>query len=99
MYSTTSSDDNGYIIAEIAWDPKTFADMGDRNVMHQIISFFKGLESDKYFHDFGVMGKPKIVDMDVDAGVARVKFRCSETKGVMTLNYAGDDIVPLKGIS
>ncbi len=102
MYSTSSSDDNGYIFMEMSWDPEIMADLGTKNLQHQIVSHVKGLESDKYFHDFGIMGKPKIVDMDKDAGVARVKVRCSETRGVMTLSYGTDldksDPVSLKGI-
>ena len=37
MYSTTSAEDNGYVIIELAWNPKDFESMGDRNIMHQII--------------------------------------------------------------
>ncbi len=100
MYSTTSSDDNGYIIMDIGWEPELFEGMSPQNVQHQIISYIKGLESDKYLHDFGVMGKPKVTDFDQDAGVARVKVRCSESRGIMTMTYAGDeekDALPLVG--
>jgi len=101
MFSTTSSDDNGYVMMDIGWDPELFENMSPQNVQHQIISFIKGLESDKYFHDFGIMGKPKIIEFDEDAGVAQVKVRCSESRGIMTLTYGGelkDDVLPLKGI-
>lgn len=102
MYSTTSSQDNGYVFMDIAWNPDEMAGMHPSNIMQNIVSYLKRLESDKYFHDFGVMGKPKIVDMDADAGVARVKVRCSETRGVMTLTYGTDldktEPVPTYGI-
>lgn len=101
MFSTTSSDDNGYVMMDIGWDPELFKNMSPQNIQHQIISFIKGLESDKYFHDFGIMGKPKIIDFDEDAGVAQIKVRCSESRGIMTLTYGGelkDDVLPLTGI-
>lgn len=90
MYSTTSSEDNGYVFMDIGWDPDEMKGMHPRNIQNAIVSYVKGLESDKYYHDFGIMGKPKIIDMDADAGVARVKVRCSETRGVMTLTYGTD---------
>jgi hypothetical protein len=101
MYSTTSSDDNGYIMMEIGWEPDLFEGMSPQNIQHQIISYIKGLESDKYYHDFGITGKPKFIEFDQDAGVARIKVRCSESRGVMTLTYSGDeekDALPLVGI-
>ena len=99
MFSTTSSDDNGYIIFDIAWNPDTFKSMSEGNVQHQIISFIKGLESDKFMHDFGIMGKPKFVELDIDAGVARIKVRSSETRGVMTMTLPSEEmVVPVKGI-
>jgi len=101
MFSTTSSDDNGYVMMDIGWDPKLFENMSPQNVQHQVISFIKGLESDKYYHDFGIMGKPKIIEFDEDAGVAQIKVRCSESRGIMTLTYGSDlkdDVLPLKGI-
>ena len=99
FYSTTSSSDNGYVIFDLSWDPKTMEDMSPHNVQQQIISFIKGLESAKEYHDFGVMGRPRIIEMDADAGVAQVKVRCSETRGVMTLSYTDDTAsVPLTGI-
>jgi hypothetical protein len=98
MYSTTSAQDNGYVIVELSWDPAAFKGMGDRNIMHQIISYLKGVESDKHFHDLGVMGRPRIMDMDTDAGVARAKIRCSETRGLITLTYTGDEALPIEGI-
>ena len=101
MFSTTSAEDNGYIIMEIGWDPGLFKNMSPQNIQHQIISFIKGLESDKYYHDFGIMGKPKIVEFDEEAGVARVKVRSNETRGIMTLTYGGDledNVLPIDGI-
>ena len=99
FYSTTSSSDNGYVIFDLSWDPKTMEDMSPHNVQQQIISFIKGLESTKEYHDFGVMGRPRIIEMDAGAGVAQVKVRCSETRGVMTLSYTDDTAsVPLTGI-
>ena len=84
MYSTTSSSDNGYVFMDLSWNS---VDIHPRNIQQQIISFVKGLESKKEFHDFGIMGKIRIMDIDYDAGVARIKFRCSESRGVMTLTY------------
>lgn len=100
MYSTTASADNGYIFMDIAWDPEVMVDMSDQNIQQSLISYVKGLESTKEFHDFGVMGRVRIIDFDKDAGVGRVKVRCSETRGVPTLGYAGDldEPIPLSGI-
>jgi len=95
MYSTTSSSDNGYIFMELAWDPEYLEDMSDQNIQQQVISYVKGLESNKEFHDFGIMGRVRIVDFDKDAGVARIKVRCSETRGVPTLGYTGDSDSPI----
>lgn len=95
MYSTTASDDNGYIFMDIGWNPADFESLSPQNVQQQVISFVKGLESNKEFHDFGVLGRIRIVDFDSDAGVARVKVRSSETRGVPTLNYAGDVDQPI----
>jgi hypothetical protein len=99
MYSTSSSDDAGYIIMEVAWEPEMFADMSPQNIQHQVISFVKGLESMRQFHDFGFMGRPALTEFDADAGVARLKVRCSQTKGVFTLSYSESDpeseLVPL----
>jgi len=98
MYSTTSSEDNGYLMLDVAWDPEHFKNFSDGGVKHQIISFIKGLESDKYYHDFGILGKPKLTFMDLDAGVATVKVRSSESRGVITMQYTGNDPQPLTGL-
>lgn len=100
IYSTTASDDNGYVFMDISWDPESLSGMSNSNIQQSIVSFVKGMESDKYYHDFGIMGKPKIMTADMDAGVARVKVRCSETRGVMTMAYEGDidDPLPMRGI-
>lgn len=100
MYSTTSSSDNGYIYMDISWDPETMVNMSDQNIQQAVISYVKGLESNKEFHDFGVMGRVRIIDFDKDAGVTRIKVRCSETRGVPTLGYNGDvdEPIPLSGI-
>ena len=101
MYSSSSTQDSGYVTFELAWDPEQFEGMSEQNVHHQLISFIKGLESDKYFHDFGVMGKPKVMEMDIDAGVARIKVRCSQTRSVPALHYTldPDDVdIDLEGV-
>jgi hypothetical protein len=101
MHSTSSTRDGGYVIMELGWDADIFEDMSPQNVQHQIISFIKGLESDKYYHDFGITGRPRITMFDQEAGVAEVKVRCSDTRGVMTVTYCTDDPevkVPLSGI-
>lgn len=100
MYSTTSSSDNGYIYMDISWDPDVMINMSDQNIQQSLISYVKGLESTKEFHDFGVMGRVRIMEFDKDAGVAKIKVRCSETRGVPTLGYNGDldEPVPLSGI-
>jgi len=73
--------------------------MSPQNIQHQVISFVKGLESMRQFHDFGFMGRPALTEFDADAGVARLKVRCSQTKGVFTLSYSESDpeseLVPL----
>lgn len=101
IYSTSSSEDSGYILMELSWEPELFEDMSPQNIQHQIISHIKSLEGDKYFHDFGIMGKPKLIEFDQDAGVARVKVRCSETRGVPSLTYdvkPDENLLPLTGI-
>ncbi|MGW8179798.1 MAG: hypothetical protein ACWGQW_13720, partial [bacterium] len=100
MYSTTSSKDNGYIYMDVSWDPDVMVDMSDQNIQQSLISYVKGLESTKEFHDFGVMGRVRIMEFDKDAGVAQIKVRCSETRGVPTLGYSGDvdEPIPLSGI-
>jgi hypothetical protein len=101
MHSTSSTRDGGYVIMEIGWDPKLFEDMSPQNIQHQVISFIKGLESDKYYHDFGITGRPRITCFDQEAGIAEAKVRCSDTRGIMTVTYCTDDpevIVPLSGI-
>jgi hypothetical protein len=69
---------------------------------NHVVSFVKGLESDKIYHDFGVLGKPHIMDIDTDAGVARVKVRSSQTDGVPALHYGIDttdkDPLPMHGV-
>ena len=95
MYSTTSSEDNGYVFMDIGWEPKDLEALSPQNVQQQIISYVKGLESNKEFHDFGIMGKIRIVEFDNDAGVARVKLRCSNTRGIPTLGYTGDIDEPI----
>jgi len=100
-HSTSSTRDGGYVIMELGWDPETFKGMSPQNIQHQVISYIKGLESDKYFHDFGVMGKAKITMFDEEAGVAEIKVRCSETRGIMPVTYCTDDPsvrVPTTGI-
>ena len=96
MYSTTSSSDNGYIFLDLSWCPDEMEAVGPHNMQQQIISYIKGLESNKEFHDFGILGRPRIVDMDEDAGVARVKVRSSESRGVPTLDYSGDIDEPIE---
>jgi len=90
LYSTSSSQDAGYAIMELAWDPEKFENMSTQNIQHQIVSYVKGLESTKEPHDFGIMGRPRITEMDRDAGVAQIKVRCSNTRGLITLNYTDD---------
>jgi hypothetical protein len=103
VYSTSSSQDAGYLIMEIGWNPEDMKDMNKYAIGNHIVSYVKGLESDKLYHDFGVLGKPHIMDLDVDAGVARVKVRSSQSRGVMSLNYQvpldGDNnLLPIQGI-
>lgn len=100
MYSTTASSDNGYIFMDLAWKPEAFKNMSDQNIQQQIISHVKGMESNKEFHDFGVMGRVRLIDFDRDAGVSRIKVRSSETRGIPTLGYAGDidEPIPTSGI-
>ena len=87
---------------EIGWNPKDFANVGKYTMGNHIVSYVKGLESDKLHHDFGILGKPHIIDIDTDAGVARVKVRSSQSGGVMTLSYTSpvgaNDSLPINGI-
>jgi hypothetical protein len=64
----------------IEWDPDhAAAERGDASIKHAIISFVKGLESRKEFHDLGFLGQIQLEDFDPEAGMACAYFRTQKS--------------------
>lgn len=72
-----------YMHLVVLWDSDDMADIGIPNLKHQVISFVKQKASHKDFYDLGFIGRPRLLMLDADVGMAEVKVRSSETRSVV----------------
>jgi hypothetical protein len=67
-----------YTTLEVTWDPDDVSDStGSESIKQHIVSYIKALASNPEAYNFGVIGRVTIEDIDVQAGVATVRFNSS----------------------
>lgn len=65
-----------YMKLTLSWDPDhPAADRSAAGIEHAIISFVKGLESEKEFKDLGYLGQIQLEELDIEGGFAIAYFR------------------------
>lgn len=72
--------DGGYFLMDIMWEPEAANGLGLPAIKQRIISFVKGLESQKAYIDYGVLGRVIVEEVDAELGLAKVRVRSSEAR-------------------
>lgn len=69
-----------WLVATIVWDADAARNMSPGNVIENVKSFVKQRASEKERIDLGFIGKPVIESVDLEMGLAEVRFRSSESR-------------------
>jgi hypothetical protein len=72
--------DGGYFLMDVMWDPEAADGLGLPSIKQRVISFIKGLESQKAYIDYGVLGRVVVEEIDAELGLAKVRVRSSEAR-------------------
>lgn len=66
-----------YLVCSVVWDVDAAKDMAPANVVANVKSFVKQRSGEKEFIDLGFIGKPNVVNVDLEMGLAEVRFQTS----------------------
>lgn len=66
-----------YLVASVVWDADAAKTMSPADVVANIKSFVKQRAGEKEFIDLGFIGKPLVDSIDLEMGIAEVRFRSS----------------------
>lgn len=69
-----------YLVASIVWDAESTKAMAPASVVHNLKHYVKQRAGEKEFIDLGFIGRPVIENMDLEMGLAQVRFRSSEAR-------------------
>lgn len=72
--------DGDYVIMTIVWDADGTADMSPANLAHNLKTYAMQRAGEKEAIDIGYIGKPTILSLDPDVGMAEVRVRASDAK-------------------
>jgi hypothetical protein len=74
--------DGDYICMTVVWDVDAADQYAPADFAHQLKTYAQQRAGEKEFIDLGYIGKPNVVSMDPDVGLAEVRFRSSNSVGI-----------------
>lgn len=74
--------DGDYVVMTTVWDPEVAEGYGGADLVHLLKTFAVQRAGEKEYIDLGFIGKPVVVMLDADVGVAEIRFRSSNSIGI-----------------
>lgn len=71
-----------YIVGDVVWDPDRLKAMSAKNIEENIVSFVKAKSTHKDLIDLGHIGRVRVRTIDLQAGIAEVNFRSTESRAL-----------------